>query len=401
MKPKTICLNMIVKNESHVIARCLDSVLPIIDSWVICDTGSSDGTQKIIEDYFASKNIPGKLYQDEWVDFSTNRNLAYQRAEGIADYILVIDADDFLVYSDTFNKTSFKQSLDKDCYSIKMRLGDIEYVAPKLIINHHTSWFVDGVPPISFSWNGRLHEHLVINTISSPGDLYTCRYGEIHDPYMQCQHEGDRSNSPVKYLKDAELLQKDLFENPDDPRTLYYLGQSYSDAGEIDFAIEYYLKRTQVEGWNQERYQACLNVSGLLERKAQGDDLSKEIDMAIDILILAFNLIPSAPDAPYHLARIYSQLGYWNSCEIHAAVAYKNRFNQSGLVFNDPSISWRCSDIYALASYKNGHPNRAFNISRDMFKQLKQDTISAEEYNRLVDNHRYYRAGSRTLIGAS
>jgi len=47
-KKPTVCLNMIVKNESEVITRCLKSVLPLIDYWVISDTGSTDGTQKII-----------------------------------------------------------------------------------------------------------------------------------------------------------------------------------------------------------------------------------------------------------------------------------------------------------------------------------------------------------------
>ncbi|MGW8788902.1 glycosyltransferase, partial [Heyndrickxia sporothermodurans] len=44
---KTICLSMIVKNEASVIRRCLDSVRPLIDTWVIIDTGSTDGTQDI------------------------------------------------------------------------------------------------------------------------------------------------------------------------------------------------------------------------------------------------------------------------------------------------------------------------------------------------------------------
>ena len=41
-----ICLCMIVKNESKVIKRCLDSVMPIITAYCIVDTGSTDGTQK-------------------------------------------------------------------------------------------------------------------------------------------------------------------------------------------------------------------------------------------------------------------------------------------------------------------------------------------------------------------
>ena len=48
VKDKTITLVMIVKNESETITRCFDSVKDHIDYWVICDTGSTDGTQKKI-----------------------------------------------------------------------------------------------------------------------------------------------------------------------------------------------------------------------------------------------------------------------------------------------------------------------------------------------------------------
>ena len=60
-RQRALCLNMIVKNESHVIRRCLDSVRPFIDSWVIVDTGSTDGTEDIIREHL--KDIPGQLHE--------------------------------------------------------------------------------------------------------------------------------------------------------------------------------------------------------------------------------------------------------------------------------------------------------------------------------------------------
>ena len=48
----TLCLNMIVKNESKIITRLFDSVISIIDCYCICDTGSTDNTVELIKTYF-------------------------------------------------------------------------------------------------------------------------------------------------------------------------------------------------------------------------------------------------------------------------------------------------------------------------------------------------------------
>ncbi len=56
---QTVCLSMIVKNEATVIRRCMESVRPIIDYWIIVDTGSTDGTQDVIREHL--KDLPGEL----------------------------------------------------------------------------------------------------------------------------------------------------------------------------------------------------------------------------------------------------------------------------------------------------------------------------------------------------
>jgi len=73
IKTQSICLNMIVKDESHIIEETLKNILENIelDYWVISDTGSTDNTQDIIQKFFKNKNIPGELHQDEWKDFWT------------------------------------------------------------------------------------------------------------------------------------------------------------------------------------------------------------------------------------------------------------------------------------------------------------------------------------------
>src|SRR3989338_141062 len=91
-------------DEQPVIVRCLSSLTPIINYWVIVDTGSTDGTQEVIIDYMNSINMERQLQEREWVGFSHNRNQAIDLAmAATCDYILVIDADEWIHYDDGFN----------------------------------------------------------------------------------------------------------------------------------------------------------------------------------------------------------------------------------------------------------------------------------------------------------
>lgn len=71
--PKTIGLCMIVKNELHVIVRCLESVRPFIDYVLIEDTGSTDGTQATIRKWLDQQRLPGEVFDEPWRDASGAR----------------------------------------------------------------------------------------------------------------------------------------------------------------------------------------------------------------------------------------------------------------------------------------------------------------------------------------
>ena len=54
----SLCLNLIVRDEADIIERCLASVAPQISCWVVLDTGSTDDTPMLIEQFFAASGIP-------------------------------------------------------------------------------------------------------------------------------------------------------------------------------------------------------------------------------------------------------------------------------------------------------------------------------------------------------
>ena len=75
-----------------MIVRCLESVKPWIHSWVIVDTGSTDGTQDLVRETL--QGLPGALFQRPWRDFGSNRSEAIRLAGSRADYLLFLDADE-------------------------------------------------------------------------------------------------------------------------------------------------------------------------------------------------------------------------------------------------------------------------------------------------------------------
>lgn len=225
---QTVCLNMIVKDENKVIERCLDSVKPLIDYWVIVDTGSSDKTMEIIRT--TMKGIPGELHQRPWTNFEVNRNEALKLAKGKGDYLLFIDADEVFSYENDF---SFPP-LENDFYTFIVKNeanGNItsEYTR-MLLVNNRLPW----------CWKGVIHEDLFCPEAKS-FSIMTGIYN------ISRTMEGARGQDPKKYLKDAEVLEKALEKEPNNTRYIYYLAASYYNAGVFEKALSNFQKRTALE----------------------------------------------------------------------------------------------------------------------------------------------------------
>ena len=137
---------MIVKNEAEDIGRCLASVKPFIDYYLIADTGSTDNTPDLIKQLM--EGIEGEVVFHDWENFGANREKILQCAyqKGNIDYCLVIDADEELKVED---KSVFN-NLMADCYYIEKLRGDISYKHPGLINIKKTQWH----------WKGVVHNYL-------------------------------------------------------------------------------------------------------------------------------------------------------------------------------------------------------------------------------------------------
>lgn len=87
MTPLPISLVVITHDEAANIGRCLDSV-PFAAEKLVVDSGSTDGTVAVARAHGA------RVVHQDWLGFGPQRNFA--SAQAAHDWILVLDADEFL-----------------------------------------------------------------------------------------------------------------------------------------------------------------------------------------------------------------------------------------------------------------------------------------------------------------
>jgi len=309
----TVCLNMIVKDERDVIERCLASVTAIIDYWVIVDTGSSDDTKSLIINNL--KDVPGELYERPWVHFERNRNEALALARGKAKYLLFIDADEELLVSKAFKKGD----LSADFYKFRLIERGKTDVFRVSLIKDHPSWF----------WKGVIHE-----AIYSSERMV----GEVLETIVKqsCHVDGKRTQDPLKFLKDAAILEKALLEEPENTRYMFYLAQSYGNAGVYDKSIEWYEKRAQILDYEEEVFWS-LYCAGMLHQH-----IGSPFQKFTDAYTRAFQISPHRSEPLFQLASYYYK-------EQKPLLAYA--FSKSALSFLLPESYMYCHGwIYEYAA---------------------------------------------------
>ena len=249
----TLCLNMIVKDEEHIIKQTLEKLVKQItfSYWVICDTGSTDKTREVITDFFKEKGIPGEILQHEWKDFGHNRTLALQGAYKKADYIFIFDADD------TIHGTIKIPKLTHDFYKLIFGSG-FTYYRPLIVTAHKKTKFV-----------GVLHEFLALEEGRPTEGVIEGSY------YVDSGKTGSRSRDKDKYLKDALILKAAYQKEVDtggglSTRYAFYCAQSFKDCGRVDDCIEWYtLVADKLNSWVQEKYYSCLMLG--FQYRGKGD----------------------------------------------------------------------------------------------------------------------------------
>ena len=297
----TVCLNMIVKNESRVIRRLLESVADVVDSYCICDTGSTDETDKIIESFFKEKGIPGQIIREPFRDFGYNRSFALKACETreLADYILLLDADMVFWRNPEISIEEFKRGLTTDAYYMYQGSDHFYYKNTRMVRNRR------GV-----SYWGVTHEF-----VKTPEGT---QYGTFEKPHAFIYDIGDGGSKSDKFERDIRLLKQGLVDFPENDRYTFYLANSYRDHGDYLEAIDTYRKRIAIGGWFEEVWHSYFSIGNCY--KHLGD-----MPNAIHAWLDAYQFFPKRIENLYEIVSHYRKQGKNDLAYLFYVAAQKQR----------------------------------------------------------------------------
>ena len=358
---------MIVKNETHIIKECFDSIHKYIDYWVIVDTGSTDGTQELIKQYFAEKGIPGELHERPWVSFGHNRSEALALCDGKADWAWMIDADDYVE-----GNFDFPINIPDEIDAFALRFGREDF-----------GWWRTQIFRTGRAWKyvGVLHEYPMMANKEKPA------IAKIEQPQYKivARTLGARNTNttPIeKYKKDAEVLEKALLEEPDNIRYQFYLAQSYFDSQQWEKAEEAYKKRISMGGWEEEQFYSAYRI-GMCRGLS-----NKPWEQIQQAFLEAWELRPNRAEPLYQIARVYRLMGHPRLGYLYAKMAIEIPYPAEDILFVQEDVyKYGILDELGSTAFYAGKPHIGYAACK---KLLTENLLPEAHLERVKTNYNEY-----------
>lgn len=358
-KPVTICLTMIIKNESKIILRCLESAKSICDYMTICDTGSTDNTCEIVTNFFNENKdkIKGTLHHHEWKNFGYNRTLSLDvgRQSG-ATYVLCIDADMILEIKPNFKK----QDLKADSYAIVQQTSTLFYYNTRLMKSTR-KWKCVGVT----------HEYYDCDKHKQSENLDT----------LVINDRGDGGCKSDKFERDIKLLTQGLIDEPDNSRYMFYLAQSYCDTNQHEQSIKWYKKRIEMGGWYEEVYYSYYKIGTILQ--SMGESWEK-IEKAY---LEAWKYLPSRAEPLYEMAKYCRNTSRYKEGYKYAKIGSTIPFPKNQLLFIFKHVySFQMLDELAICAYYIGKYHESISLCDRL---IKEGHVPENQLSRIKQNMKF------------
>jgi tetratricopeptide (TPR) repeat protein len=380
-----------VKNEQANVVRLFSSVKGWIDGIVLCDTGSTDTTVSVAKKSMEEMKIPGRIYQYPWENFGKSRSKSF---ECLKDWVirftdwdpkyvfgLLLDAD--MVLTDGSELHTLLQGLDMSYggANIKQQNGGLIYQNTRFL-RASESWKCIGATHEYWGCDGGKHvasfESPIINDI------------------------GDGGCKADKYTRDAKLLEDELITDPNNVRTLFYLGQTYMSLNRQEDAIRVLTKRIELKGWEEEMYIAhlykgdCLKNLGRINEAInewlKGWQLRTHRTEGAMRLISHYRQQPNMNFIAYMYIEKLIQMQFGETVEGKAN--WKPNTQKDILFVSNTDMKYQIWEELGITAYYVGRHEGA---RHRLDKQVMISELSFHQHNRLLELYRWYTAKFPTV----
>jgi len=315
---------LMVKNEAHIERQepvVIETLKPYveagIDAYLIFDTGSTDTTIEVTQDYFNQKGIArGFITQEPFIDFATSRNRALELAQEKfpnACFMLMPDAEWYMHNVEGLIEFCKKEAknIHIDTYTIRTISSSHDYTQQRLIRCGSGAKFIYPV-------------HECINSYSMakvPNDIW----------FEFRRSPQGNTRSAERWKRDLGLLKKAFKENPKDSRVVFYLAQTYYCLGQHKQAYNYYDLRVKLGGWDEERFVAQFMMGQMAEYMEEKE--STDWVLPLYNYLKAFSMRPSRAEPLIWISKYYLEKGDHHTAFVFAQRACQIPYPTDDMLF--------------------------------------------------------------------